>query len=78
MNQTDGLKNDEREAAEVKHRNRRQKLDADSDDEATNKMQAVMNCVYLGMFIVIGGIFIWQFYLAEHNPYDGTRDTEDL
>ena len=41
-------------------------------------MQTVMNCVYLGLFFFIGAIFIWQFYMAEHNPYDETKDTEDL
>jgi len=34
-------------------------VELDSDDEATGKMQAVMNCVYTGMFLVIGGIFVW-------------------
>ena len=37
-----------------------------------------MNCVYMSMFFFIGAIFVWQFYLAEHKPFDGATDTEDL
>ena len=48
----------------------RRAVDADSDDEATNKMQLIMNCFYLGVFVLVGVIFFWQFYLAEHRPFD--------
>lgn len=51
------------QSTEKPNMQKRANLD-DSDDEATNKMQMIMNCVYLGMFFVIGGIFVWQFYLA--------------
>ena len=40
-------------------RSPRKGVELDSDDEATEKMQAVMNCVYMGMFLMIGGIFVW-------------------
>ena len=33
--------------------------DVDSDDEATGKTQALMNCIYTGMFLMIGAIFVW-------------------
>ena len=51
----------------------------DSDDEAAMRMQTTMNYVYFGMFAMVAGIFVWQFYLASHRP-EGVdlRDVEDL
>ena len=33
--------------------------DVESDDESTGKAQALMNCIYTGMFLMIGAIFFW-------------------
>ena len=41
-------------------------------------MQMFMNFFYLGMFALIGAIFVWQFYMAENHPFDSETDVDDL
>ena len=42
----------------------RKRVEVVDSDEDANNAQMIMNCVYTLLFLVIGGIFCWQYWLA--------------